>query len=179
MGRNTWCFSVFPGVTKGTRWFGSSLESSMMRLSDCPTLRKNSLSPGRYWRPKVLDPSNPTSDCVLDLTGYRLQFFWPPKIEKTKTPIPKRSFSVHFSGHFLGKTKLFSFSKVPSILYFHPVHGFRRSVEGSKYPNLGWRKLWPGWHGNISRWLVHGGVAIPNYRLSTGFCCEYPFNCSW
>lgn len=107
--------------------------------------------------------------------------FSPPKNRKNKkNSHPKTEFCCTFQ-YALSRDNesLYSFSKVPSILYFHPVHGFRRSVEGSKYPNLGWRKLWPGWHGNISRWLVHGGVAITNYRLSTGFCCEYPFNCSW
>lgn len=86
--------------------------------------------------------------------------FSPPKNRKNNkfNSHPKTEFCCKFQYALFRTTKAFiPFRRCHPYCYFHPVHGFRRSVEGSKYPNLGWRKLWPGWHENISRWLVHGG----------------------
>ena len=77
-----------------------------MGLKWCFSVSLASLSPGRYWRPKVLDHSNPTSELRRFTSNlYRLQFFCRQN-RKNNNLHPKRSFAVNFSRHFLGKLRL-------------------------------------------------------------------------
>lgn len=85
--------------------------------------------------------------------------------------------AVNFSGTFK-ENEIVSFSKMPSIL-LSPCSWLQapNQLKGPSIP------IWAGESGHqddmetfLCDW--YWGVAIPNYRLSTGFCYEYLFNCS-
>lgn len=111
------------GVTKGTRWFGSSLESSMMRLGVRVRLSMSNPLEVHSVQAATGDPKfltiqiqPQTAEVHLTYIGFS---FVPPKIEKTTTtPIPKRSFFVNFSRHFLGQRNFFPFRRC------HPYYTF-------------------------------------------------------